>query len=727
MIWNNKNNYSLYDFLNNNPSLSILIGLLIALVPNCSFPEYPTYLILIISLLILLILSLYLNKKTILKIFLWCIIGFLVQAVKNYSLDNNYSSFFPRGDCGAKIKAVIVDPGIIGKDVSWMPNPKYLRMKVYAIKFSNNDKWRETYGTTNVYFSKKSKNLKYGELLELKGCFIKTDGTLISGGFDYRDYLKSTGINRIFICSNYEVLKIKGFPYSVFRKMYFVRDKALGLLCNGIESQDIRTFLAGFFFGCRQGLNNTIKQNFLRSGTIHILAISGLHVGVLALILLLILRPLPITVRFLIVPILLLCYVSLTGFRPSGVRALLMISILCFHRAFFYSFSPVNSIAFAAALILIINPLAIGNIGFQFSFIVAGLLILSWDKVNKFLLVLSEKNRWKVQQNFSLYALLIKYLQRKVILLITTCIIAGIAGTGLILYYQNLFIPLMFITNIIILPLLLPLFLIGFLKIVFTFFLGSFALFLNYLLKGIVSFILLIAESGASAYYTSYFRKPSIVLLVLFYVSLVFFFITKSNRKRMISFCLLTVICCFWVLNHIFNLGFVTVIQEKGNNPPAIIIKPSSCLNPIIVNCSKRVGNIVLEKLKMEGINSIECIVMTGSGKKFSEGLIYLIGKMRARGVLIAEYIHKNKLYEKIIEECRKNNITITFIPSLKENKFSNVDFKFMLDISNVKLGLETVEINPGNKKVSIKSDSFGEKNFYVKNSNQTQLFESEL
>ena len=724
-IYNTKNDYSFHNFLNNNPSLSILLGLLIAFTPCVYFSEYPISLILVLSLFIIFILSLFLNKKVILKILFWCIVGFFTFSVKNTILHSDYSLLFCRGDCGAQIKGILIDPGIMGKDVPWMPNPKYLKMNVQAIRFSDDDRWRETYGETIVYFSGKTKYLKYGELLELAGCFVKPDSALIPGSFDYRDYLRSTGINRIFICSKYESLKQKDFPYSVFRTMYLVRDKALNLLCKGIKSQNVKTFLAGFFFGCRQGINNEVKQNFLRSGTIHILAISGLHVGVLSLILLLILRPLPITVRFLIVPILLLCYVSLTGFRPSGVRALLMISILCFHRAFYYSFSPVNSIAFAAVLILLINPFAIGNIGFQFSFVVAGLLIFSWEKVNSFLLVISEKNRWKIQNGFSLYAGLKKYLYRKIVLLVCTCIIAGVGATGLVLYYQNLFIPLMFITNIIILPLLFPLFLIGFLKIIITFFLGSFAFIFNYLLSAIVSFILLIAEYGASSYYTNYLKKPSVILLILFYALLLLFFITNSNKKRIMSFCILTVIFSFWIFNHIFSPGFISIIQEKGNNPPVMIIKSSPYSNPIIVNCSNRLGFVVLEKLRMEGINRIECVVMTGASNKFSGGIAYLIEKMGVRKLVIPDKIHKNRFYNKIIELCRAKNISIVFISNLEEKKFSNMNSDFKIDISNMEVKFKVRELNPGNKKVSIKINDLIEKVFYIKNSNQNQIFEA--
>ena len=706
--------------LSNNPSILILLGLLSGIIPMTVSSGYPIYYALVLSLVINLSVFILTNWKIGIKAVTWCVVGIAIIFYINSQLSTNYSNFLPSRNCGAQIKAIVADSELTDNKTAWLPPPKYIKMTVTGIWSTAENRWIESSGLTSVLLPRGKKRVSYGETLELDGNFIRPQNAPFPGSFDYNKYLKSQGISKIFICSDYESFGLAGFPYNIYRKIYSFRNSALNFLCNGVKTESTKAFLAGFFFGCRQGINSQMKQMFLRSGTIHILAISGLHVGILALILLFILRPLPITPKYIIIPFLLFCYVFLTGFRPSGLRALVMISVFSIHKAFFYSIRPINSIAFAAVIILLLNPFAVNNAGFQFSFIITGFLVLSWEKTNNCLRIIKEKENWLIPVNFTFLKKAGYVFREKILLLAITSTIAGLIGAGLILYYQSLFIPSMILLNILILPFLLPLFIVGFIKIVTFSICGTSLLFLNSLLNGIISIIINIANWGAYSAYTKYYQQPSLISLIIFYILLGGLCITQQKKKVLVFISLIGGIFIIWLSGSIFSSGKITLIQKSGNIPPAIIVKSNSYTHPTLINCPDGCAGIIIDKLRKDGINSLGKIIVTKANKKNSGGVPYLLSQIPIQQLIFPKNIRKTKLYKKIVRLSSKKNIDITYMENDLKNNF------ILKNIEN-KIGIEVNDIHPGYKKISINANNKTIDTFEVKNSNYIQIFECSI
>ena len=740
-------------FLSNNPSIVILIGLLSSIIPVIAFPACSFYYTVLLSLVFNATIIVVINWKIGIKTMAWCVVGITIILFYNSQLSKKYSTILPSENCAAQVKAIVTDPELISTKTPHLPSLKYVKMTVQAVRHNVNEKWLKSSGLTSVLLPRDSRMPSYGELLELEGSFIRPQNAPFPGSFDYSKYLKSQGIDKLFICTSYKMTRYAGFPYNVYRNIYSFRNSMLNYLCRGIKAESTKAFLAGFFFGCRQGINNQMKQMFLRSGTIHILAISGLHVGILALILLFIFRPVPITPRYLIIPLALFCYVFLTGFRPSGLRALAMISVFCFHKAFFYSVRPVNSIAFAAVLILLLNPFSVNNVGFQFSFIIAGFLVLSWEITKNTLRIIEEKGNWLISENFTFFKKAWYAFSEKTLLLIISSTVAGIAGTGLILYYQSLIIPSMILLNILILPFLLPLFLVGFIKILTFSIFGESLFLLNSLLDGIVSIIIHIANWGAYSAFTKYYQQPLFFILIIFYVLLIGICMTRQKKKALIFVSLIGGIFILWLSGNIFGPGMVTIIQGRGNTPSAIIIKPDSYNSPTLINCPDRLGRVIVDKLRKEGINSLKSVIITKTSKKYSGGIPYLLSQVPIKQLILPENIRKTKSYKKIISLCFKNNIDVVSFPnqlsfqaftSAKNKKrvincidaqktdlittgrdiaWNETENKFILDTIDKKIGIEILKVHPGLRKLTISVNGKKAKTFEIKNSNFFQIF----
>ena len=141
--------------------------------------------------------------------------------------------------------------------------------------------------------------------------------------------------------------------------------------------------------GKKSALSPLQKERFITSGTLHFFAISGLHVGVIALSLHSLLRLLrvPKTLAAILGLSLLLLYVHITGASPSAMRAFLMVAFFWSARAFMRQSSPFAALVASAVAVLIYEPLQLWSPGFQLSYTVVAAILLYGlplrEKLNK--------------------------------------------------------------------------------------------------------------------------------------------------------------------------------------------------------------------------------------------------------------------------------------------------------------------------------------------------------
>lgn len=139
------------------------------------------------------------------------------------------------------------------------------------------------------------------------------------------------------------------------------------------------SLFAALFTGCRDGLTAEETKTFRRAGCSHILALSGMHLGILSGIILLLLKPLPgRKTAFIISCIIFLCYLYLTGFGVSLVRAALMYFLCGAAMVFYRNFKAIDVLLLTFIITVLIDPSTFYTAAFRLSFLaVGGILLLS--------------------------------------------------------------------------------------------------------------------------------------------------------------------------------------------------------------------------------------------------------------------------------------------------------------------------------------------------------------
>lgn len=204
-------------------------------------------------------------------------------------------------------------------------------------------------------------------------------------------------------------------------------------------------FVSAILVGDTEYLDPALRDDFRAAGLSHTLAISGLHVGIIAALLSLLLTPLQVwrrgrEVKYVTIMVLIWIYALLTGLSPSVLRASVMVSSYYVCRLLQRDGSPYNALALAAVVCMVVNPYDVLSVGAQLSFAAVLSLLLFGEALNP----VSRRRRW---------------LYRLVALFVVP--MAALLGTGVIVMVHFHTLPLLSVVTNAAACILMPVMLCG--------------------------------------------------------------------------------------------------------------------------------------------------------------------------------------------------------------------------------------------------------------------------
>ena len=223
-----------------------------------------------------------------------------------------------------------------------------------------------------------------GDELALFGTFQPIEPPRNPGEFDMRAYLARRDVKNLFIVRYPENGRIlaPGSGFSILRAAARSREWMQRMLSRDLEdSPDVVSLICGTSLGLRHQTHDDIEEPFQQTGTLHLFAVAGLHVGIVARLLwtfAMVLRLPRKAATALIIP-LLFFYAAITGLHTASVRAAVMSALLLGGIFFDRKVLALNSLAAAAFLILLFDSNQLFTSGFQLSFAVVGAIVLLAD------------------------------------------------------------------------------------------------------------------------------------------------------------------------------------------------------------------------------------------------------------------------------------------------------------------------------------------------------------
>lgn len=291
-------------------------------------------------------------------------------------------------------------------------------------------------GDTLVY-AQPVGGLRYGDNLILSGILARPFNRPGSGKSSYRDYLAHQGVYSIMKASR--VMKLDSRRGSGLKKLaLYFKNKTEGVIFKYIRGP-AAGIVDAMLLGEKKSVPPFIYDSMIKTGTVHILVVSGFNVGLIFLVITLLLKMirLPREARIFLAAPLLLLYCLVTGATNPVVRATVMavvylFSYLCKREADIY-----NGLALAALVILILNPQQLFDIGFQLSFASVMAIVYLYPRLESLVGVAKLKIHWL---KFILDGFLVS-------------LAAWIGVVGLSAYYFKSFAPVTVLANVFIVPL----------------------------------------------------------------------------------------------------------------------------------------------------------------------------------------------------------------------------------------------------------------------------------
>ncbi len=488
-------------------------------------------------------------------------------------------------------------------------------------------------GSVRLQVKESNQVFGYGDVLKVSGLLSRPDPAGNPGAFDYRTYLERQGIMVQLLARGDSAVQKIGIAGAnpMHSAALKVKQKLTAAATTSLKGSQAAV-LNGIIFGAQGLIDRETRKTFSETGVVHILSVSGLHVGLVlgGLVgLLRLLRLQPVFIAPLATPALVF-YVLMTGLNPAVLRSAIMALLLIWAHHFGHDRDWPTTLALAALLILLWNPLQIYHPGCQLSFAATwGILYLSPVLTKACSTVLKGLPDKTV---------------RPVSLALAVPLAAQLATIPLVAWYYNLLSPVSIPANLLAVPLVGLIMSLGLLATALGLVWLPLAALVN-VVTGVVLdvFLTLVAFFQHLPGAVIYLATPPVLLVAVWYAGLLAAMGVRSTglfsglRQRCTGWLpvgvtltmALALICWPWSGGQKLTVHFIDV----GQGDSALVQTPGG--HSVLIDTGGRtdefttgtgVGDLVVEPyLRRIGVNRIDVLILTHPHEDHCGGAISLV------------------------------------------------------------------------------------------------------
>lgn len=355
--------------------------------------------------------------------------------------------------------------------------PPVLRDKIVIVnaevtEVNNNTGHFATTGNIQLSFLKDSvcEQLQYGDRLLINSKIEATTGPKNPYEFDFKTYLAFHNIYyKAFIVSSQWLCIAHNQGYQLLGAIYRLRDSFLKVITLYVPDKNDFGVASAIMLGDNDYINPDVKRAYASSGAVHVLSVSGLHVGIMFLMLNFLLRWMDkrgrkiLFAKTFIIITFIWFYACLTGLSPAVLRSAMMFTLFQLGYLFIRNTNTYNIVAGSAVLLMLFNPFVITDVGFQLSYMAVFGIVYMQPRIANFITIKTPQvPHFKVQptwinKSFTFLQYGIKWLGLKALdffwQLTAASIAAQIATLPLCLLYFYQFPNLFLLANMIVIPL----------------------------------------------------------------------------------------------------------------------------------------------------------------------------------------------------------------------------------------------------------------------------------
>ncbi len=592
----------------------------------------------------------------------------------------------------SKEKAVIFGTVSGISEVKKGPYGWYSVFPLRVKKLSIGEEEHNVSGFTQVTTARPARKVYAGEDIVIGGWISEASIAKNQGTFDYKKYLETRRIRAIMSNSRNDVflkMKFKKNIFFAFRKLLADMRASAGEVFEKRLSRPAGAIVKSVILGARGDLNRDIQNVFMKTGTMHILAVSGLHAGIIAVIFAAILRlaRCPKKITYFLTICALCVFAAFTGARPSTLRAVIMASCILINLAIGKNSDIVNGLVLSAFVITFFQPRELYNLGFVLSY----LSILSIIYIVPLVMEFFKKIPRSADESK------ISFARRYFFTSLATSFSVWIGLMPIIALNFGIITPSVVISNLIAVPVLFVVIIlgIGLLVTEFLVILAPIGIFFAWITNGIIHFFMegmrVISEMPFAFVKVG---PPRFFLIGVFYLSLMsalIVFIRKKRKVLFLIFLIFTANLFIWqeVLNAsapgAFKCTFFSV--EKAD---AALLEFSDGSSMMIdgghgedITGWDAGSNILEPYLRQKGKRKIDCVLVSHAHEDHVGGLSHIIKNFKTGCVVMSEPLSKDvikhEFYRRFLRIIKEKGIRCLQVENGDEIKgFSGVEIKVL-------------------------------------------------
>ena len=483
------------------------------------------------------------------------------------------------------------------------------------------------------------------------------------GAFDeWRYYSKNKIHYKMFpeVLEKGEIIKSFSVYINQFRKK-------LSDIYDSVLPEKESAIMKAMIIGDKSGLTDYLRELYRVAGIFHLLAISGLHISIFALLVNIFLPKIGVGRKAadIITIALLIFYTVLTGASIATIRAAIMGIVVLIGYLLHRDNDVLSAISFAGLGLLIYEPTYLFDIGFQYSFVAITSLVMFTESVEK--LVLTGTRYVPAVNRIFQNPYIKKYF--------AGCIVGDLATIPLTAYYFYYIQPYGFFTNLIIASSVQFLIMLGLLVAIAGVVSQTLAMFVAmplYALLKMYEYICLFF--GSMPFSEVLTGRPSLIFIVLFYL---FLFAIKHDFSKINTKKNFVYIVCFlllgnFVLENVLPKKLEITLLDVGQGDSIFFQKGNTTF---VVDGGNRTALIPF--MDYQGIQKVDVAFVTHAHDDHITGITELAEQNRVSQVILPiEPKDEDNLYERLRNACEENGIEIHF---MKENDWIEWDKDFIV------------------------------------------------
>ncbi len=371
--------------------------------------------------------------------------------------------------------------------------------------------------------------------------------------FDYSKYMESLGVYNQLRISEKNILKTQKGRRTLLGIAQNFRASIVEKLQKTKLETDERAIIQALVLGEKRDIDKNLYNEYAAAGAVHILAVSGLHVGILYFILAFMLKPFKLLkygnyIYAILIVLLLWGFAMLSGLSPSVSRAVTMFSFFAVAKIFNRETNTLNTLFLSFLTLLIINPMWLFQVGFQLSYLAV------------FFIVWLQPIFYKV--GYSKYRIV-----RKAWTILAVTLSAQIGVLPLTLYYFHQFPGLFLLTNIVVLPFLTILMCGGILIVILSTFEilpDWLAEIYNYMIEGLNGFIHWIAVQEDFLFTDIHFSTLKVLGAYLLILALALFLKRICYSRILLSLMMIAIFIAIYIYDEFETSHNQLLIFQKS-------------------------------------------------------------------------------------------------------------------------------------------------------------------